>query len=204
MKRLLLLSVITLAILLSACSTAETPPTPAATPTPSPLPAPASTPAPAPSPEPSPVPEPAPPPAAIARDGSVVKVHYRGTLEDGTVFDSSLGREPLEFTIGAGTMIPGFENAVRGMEVGQKKTVTIPADEAYGPHFDDLVLVIGRDQLAEGLNPEVGQQLQMTNSVGETMLVFVVEVAEATIIVDANLPLAGQDLTFEIALVGVR
>ena len=85
-------------------------------------------------------------------------MNYTGKLADGTVFDSSVGREPLEFTLGAGQLIPGFEKAVLGMKVGEKKTVTIPADEAYGPHRDDLVIEVPRDKLPSGLTPEVGQQ----------------------------------------------
>ncbi|MFC2033020.1 peptidylprolyl isomerase [Chloroflexota bacterium] len=181
---------------LSACGTTTTPPTPASTPTPTSIP----TPTPAPTPIPAPVPSPPP----FARDGSVVKVHYTGTLEDGTVFDTSVGREPLEFTMGTGAMIPGFENAVRGMKLGQKKTVTIPSDEAYGPHLDDRVLVIERDEMPEGLDPEVGQQLQMMNSGGGIVQVIVTEVSETTIKIDANHTLAGKDLTFEIELVGIR
>ena len=136
--------------------------------------------------------------------GNKVKVHYTGTLGDGTVFDTSVGREPLKFTIGAGTMIPGFENAVRSMKPGQKKTATIPSDEAYGPHRDDMVLVIERDKLPEVLNPEVGQQLQMQNSAGRIVLFMVTKVSETSITVDANHPLAGKDLTFEIELVSIK
>ncbi len=141
---------------------------------------------------------------AIASDGNTVKVHYTGTLADGTTFDTSVGREPLEFTLGAGQMIPGFEAGVRGMQVGQSKTVTIPAGEAYGPHRDDLVLVIQRDQLPAGLDPEVGQQLPMQQASGRTTVVTVTDVAEETITVDANHPLAGKELTFELELVEIR
>ena len=97
----------------------------------------------------------------MASDGDTVRVHYTGTLEDGTTFDTSVGREPLEFTLGEGQMIPGFEKAVYGLQVGKSKTVIIPAEEAYGPHRDDLVMVVEKDQLPAGLDPEVGQQLQM-------------------------------------------
>ncbi|HEX74745.1 MAG TPA: peptidylprolyl isomerase [Dehalococcoidia bacterium] len=139
-----------------------------------------------------------------AKDGDTVKVHYTGTLEDGTVFDTSVEREPLEFTLGEGTLISGFEEAVKGMQVGQSKTVTIPAEEAYGPHRDDLVLVIERDQLPEGLNPEVGQQLQMQQTNDRTIAVIVTDVSETTITVDANHHLAGKDLTFEIELLEIK
>ena len=141
---------------------------------------------------------------ATANDGNTVKVHYTGTLEDGTTFDTSVGSEPLEFTLGEGKMIPGFEEAVKGMQVGQSKTVTIPAEEAYGSHRDDLVLTIKRDQLPEGLDPEVNQQLQMQQTDGRTTVVIVTDVSEETITVDANHRLAGKDLTFELELVEIN
>lgn len=141
---------------------------------------------------------------ATANDGNTVKVHYTGTLEDGTTFDTSVGREPLEFTLGEGKMIPGFEEAVKGMQVGQSKTITIPAEEAYGPYYDDLVIIVERDQLPEGLDPEVDQQLQMQQTDGRTAVVIVTDVSETTITVDANHHLAGKDLTFEIELVEIK
>ena len=141
---------------------------------------------------------------AVADDGNTVKVHYTGTLEDGTTFDTSVGSEPLEFTIGEGQLIPGFEEAVKGMQVGQSKTVTIPSERAYGPHLDDLVLVIEREQLPENLDPEVGQQLQMRRTDGITTVVIVTDVSETTITVDTNHSLAGKDLTFEIELVEIK
>ena len=97
--------------------------------------------------------------AAEAKNGDIVQVDYTGTLENGTVFDTSVGGEPLEFTLGEGKMIPKFEQAVLGMKVGESKTVTIPADEAYGQYRDDLVQVINREELTNIPNPEVGQQL---------------------------------------------
>jgi peptidylprolyl isomerase len=142
--------------------------------------------------------------SATAKDSDTVKVHYTGTLDDGTVFDSSLEREPLEFKIGEGMLIPGFEEAVKGMQVGQSKTVTIPAAEAYGPHLDDLIIVVEREQLPEGLEPEVGQILEATQEDGRTDVVTVIDVSETTITVDANHPLAGKDLTFEIKLVEIK
>ena len=92
----------------------------------------------------------------MANDGDTVRVHYTGTLEDGTIFDSSRERDPLEFTLGGGTVIPGFEENVKGMQVGETKTATIPAGEAYGPYRDELVMVVERAELPEGLNPEIG------------------------------------------------
>lgn len=142
--------------------------------------------------------------SARAKDSDTVKVHYTGTLDDGTVFDTSVEREPLEFTLGEGMLIPGFEEAVKGMQVGQSKTVTIPAEEAYGPHLDDLILVIERNQLPEELDPEVGQILEATQEDGRIGVVTVTDVSETTITVDANHPLAGKDLTFEIELVEIK
>ena len=140
----------------------------------------------------------------MANDGDTVRVHYTGMLEDKTVFDSSLGPEPLEFTMGEGMMISGFENAVRGMSVGQSKTVTLSPEEAYGPHRDEMVFEVGREQLPPELNPAVGQQLQMRQQDGTSVPVLVTDVSEATITVDANHSLAGKDLTFEIELVEIK
>ena len=142
--------------------------------------------------------------AIMAKDGDTIKVHYSGTLEDGSTFDSSVGGEPLEFTLGEGKLIPGFEEAARGMQVGQTKTVLIPAEDAYGPHRDDLLLVLERSQLPEGLNPEIGQKLQMQQSSDMTMVVTVTDVSETEITIDANHSLAGKDLTFEIELVAIN
>jgi len=137
----------------------------------------------------------------MAKDGSTVKVHYTGKLDDGTVFDTSTEREPLEFTLGEGKVIPGFEAAVKSMEIGQSKTVTIPAEEAYGPHRDDLLVPIEKNHLPKGLEPEVGQRLQMQKTNGQMSIVTITEVAEKAITIDANHPLAGKNLTFELELV---
>ena len=142
--------------------------------------------------------------SAMASDGNTVKVHYTGTLEDGTTFDTSVGREPLEFTLGAGKMIPGFEKAVYGLAIGESKTVTILAEEAYGPYRTDLVTVVEREQLPTSLEPEVGQQLQAQQTDGSTAMVIVTDVSETTITLDANHSLAGKDLTFEIKLVEIK
>ena len=139
-----------------------------------------------------------------AKNGNTVQVHYTGTLSDGTIFDTSVGREPLEFTLGEGQMIPGFEQAVLGMEIGESKTVTIPANDAYGPRRDDLTLVVDREELPTDLNPEVGQQLQITVEGGGTGVVTVTDVSDTTITIDANHPLAGQELTFEIELLRIQ
>jgi FKBP-type peptidyl-prolyl cis-trans isomerase 2 len=141
--------------------------------------------------------------APQAKTGDTVQINYTGRLSDGTVFDTSTGRAPLEFKLGAGTVIPGFDKAVVGMKVGDKKTVTIPASEAYGAHQDDLVLEIPRDQLAKDLNPVVGQHLQSSKDDGTTIYVTVTKVTDTSITVDANHPLAGQDLTFDLELVKI-
>ncbi len=140
----------------------------------------------------------------MAKDGDTVKVHYKGTLEDGSVFDSSRDREPLEFILGSGNMIVGFDKAVNGMQVGETKTVTITPEEACGPHRDDLVGVIKREQLSENVHPEIGQRLQTQQEDGSTIRAIVTNVSEASITVDANHPLAGKDLTFEIELVEIN
>jgi FKBP-type peptidyl-prolyl cis-trans isomerase 2 len=130
-----------------------------------------------------------------------VRVHYTGTLADGTVFDSSRERDPFEFAVGTGQVIKGFDDAVADMAVGDTKTVTVPSDDAYGPHFAERVIEVDHGQFAEGVIPEVGMQLQSDGGEGQqTMVVTVTEVTEDKVILDANHPLAGQDLTFEIEL----
>jgi peptidylprolyl isomerase len=144
------------------------------------------------------------PGAATAKDGDTVQVDYTGKLADGTVFDSSAGRQPLEFTLGAGNMIPGFEKAVLGMKVGEKKTITIPADEAYGPHRDDLIIEVPRGRLPGNLVPQVGLQLEARNPDGSSAIVTIIKVTDnTTVTLDGNHPLAGKDLTFEIELVKI-
>jgi peptidylprolyl isomerase len=140
---------------------------------------------------------------ATAKDGDMVKVHYKGTLEDGSIFDTSRDREPLGFKLGSGSMITGFDRAVNGMQVGEIKTLIIPAEEAYGPHRDDLVLITERDRLPEGLEPSIGQQLEMNQPDGSTIRVVITDITEASITLDANHRLAGKDLTFEIELVEI-
>lgn len=137
-----------------------------------------------------------------AKSGDTVKVHYTGKLDDGTVFDSSRGREPLEFTLGAGQVIPGFEEAVTGMTPGDEKTVTIPSGEAYGPRRDEMVVTVGRDQFPDHIDPQPGQQLQVVQE-GQTMVVTIQDVSEEGVVLDANHPLAGRDLTFELRLEGI-
>lgn len=133
--------------------------------------------------------------------GDKVKVHYTGTLEDGTVFDSSSKGEPLSFDIGSGQVIEGFDEAVREMTVGEKKSVLIPMDKAYGERKEELVIRAPLDQVPPDLNPEVGMRLEMGGPNGELIRVVVVELTEEHIVLDANPPLAGKDLTFELELV---
>ena len=140
---------------------------------------------------------------AQVEDGNTVKVHYTGKFEDGTVFDTSADRDPLEFTIGKGQLIPGFEQAVIGMSPGESKTVNIPADEAYGQHNAEMLTEVDRSQFPADLNPEVGQQLQLNRSDGQTVVVTVASVSESTVTLEANPPLAGKDLIFDIQLVEV-
>ena len=140
---------------------------------------------------------------AQAKNGDTVKIHYTGKLEDGAVFDSSDGRDPLEFALGEGKVIPGFEEAVLGMNANDSKTMTIPSDNAYGPHREEMVVEVERDQFPPDVTPEVGQQLQMQRPDGQKMVVAVAEVSEATVTLDANHPLAGKDLTFDIKLVEI-
>lgn len=141
---------------------------------------------------------------AQAKSGDTVAVHYTGTLTDGTMFDSSQGREPLEFTIGAGQVIPGFEQAVVGLQLGESRETNIAADQAYGPRDEDLLFDVDRDQLPGDLSPKVGEQYQMRQPDGQTVVVSVRDVTPEQITLDANHPLAGEDLTFEIELVTIE
>lgn len=140
---------------------------------------------------------------AEAKSGDTVKIHYTGRLEDGTVFDSSRERAPLEFTLGEGQVIPGVEDAVGGMGQGESKTARIPATEAYGPHREELVLVVGPDKFPENVEPDVGQRLQMQQPNGQAVAVTVTDVSDQGIQLDANHPLAGRDLTFDLELVEI-
>ncbi|SDK31073.1 FKBP-type peptidyl-prolyl cis-trans isomerase 2 [Catalinimonas alkaloidigena] len=141
---------------------------------------------------------------AQAKSGDTVKVHYTGRLQDGTTFDSSIPRqEPLEFTLGGGQMIKGFDAAVHGMETGQSKTVEIPAAEAYGTVREDMIMTLDRQQVPPDINPEVGQQLAMQDQNGRQIPVVVTDINDSSITLDANHPLAGKDLIFEIQLVEI-
>lgn len=138
-----------------------------------------------------------------AKANDTVKVHYTGKLNDGEIFDTSEHRDPLEFTVGAGQMIKGFDAAVDGMELNEKKTVTIPSAEAYGPRNEELIQQVPKTQLPEGMNPEVGQTLMAQGQGGQPIELTVTDTTADTITVDANHKLAGQDLTFEIELVEI-
>ncbi|MBT4269237.1 MAG: peptidylprolyl isomerase [Deltaproteobacteria bacterium] len=135
--------------------------------------------------------------------GDKIKVHYTGKLEDGTQFDSSVGSDPLEFTIGAGQLIPGFDNGVVGMVIGDKRIVTIPAAEAYGERNEELVLDVEKSQLPPDIEPQIGQMLQSQQPDGNLINMVITNVNETSVTVDANPPLAGKTLIFEIELVEV-
>ncbi|MEA2068085.1 MAG: peptidylprolyl isomerase [Verrucomicrobiota bacterium] len=139
----------------------------------------------------------------MIENGQKVKIHYTGTLDDGNQFDSSAGRDPLEFEMGAGMVIPGFEKGVADMEIGEKKSINIPAAEAYGEKRDEMVMDFERSQLPEGMEPEVGMGLQMQGPQGQPVPVRITAVAGTTVTIDANHPLAGKDLNFELELVEV-
>jgi peptidylprolyl isomerase len=138
-----------------------------------------------------------------AKSGDTVTVHYIGTLEDGTAFDSSEGGDPLEFAIGSGNVIPGFEQAVLGMNPGDSKTVTIPSDDAYGPYLEDRVLVVERQQIPSDMPIDIGGQLQIQQEGGMVIPVIITDITDNEVTLDANHPLAGEDLTFKITLVSI-
>ncbi len=140
---------------------------------------------------------------AEAKHGDKVKVHYTGKLNDGSVFDSSVERDPLEFTIGEGAVIPGFEQAVVGLEPGDSTETTIEAANAYGVHSNDLVTEVPRERMPRDLQVAIGQQLQVSMANGQTAIVMVTDVNDTVVTIDANHPLAGQDLTFMIELVEI-
>jgi peptidylprolyl isomerase len=140
---------------------------------------------------------------ATAKAGDRVSVHYTGTLASGDEFDSSSGGAPLEFVLGAGQMIPGFDAAVHGMAEGDKKTFTVTAADAYGPHHPEAVQSLDRDQLPDDMELELGSVLQAEDSQGHSVMLTVVDLTDDSVTLDANHPLAGQDLTFAIELVKI-
>jgi FKBP-type peptidyl-prolyl cis-trans isomerase 2 len=135
--------------------------------------------------------------------GDKIKVHYHGRLDNGETFDKSEGREPLEFEVGSGMVIKGFDDGVTGMTVGQKKTVTIPADEAYGVKNPDMLIEMPKDRFPKDMEIEVGMPLGMSDNQGQQFQVVVAEIKDDVVILDANHPLAGQDLTFDLELVEI-
>lgn len=140
---------------------------------------------------------------AKAKQGDKVKVHYTGKLDDGTVFDTSANRDPIEFTIGEQNVIPGFEKGVVGMEEGGSKVIKLSADEAYGDRRDEMIFEVERGSLPENIDPEVGQQLEYHQPDGQVVPLTVVDVSEANVKLDANHPLAGKDLVFDCELVEI-
>lgn len=140
---------------------------------------------------------------SAAKSGDFVHVHYTGKLEDGTVFDTSQNRDPLTFELGKGQVIPGFEKAIEGMVAGDTKTEVIPSDNAYGPRLEQLTFTVPRENLPEGYEPQVGEVMRMETRDGRQMDVVITDSKEGFVKMDANHPLAGQDLTFVIELVKV-
>lgn len=138
-----------------------------------------------------------------AKPGDSVRLHYTGTFSDGAVFDSSQGRDPLQFTIGSGEIIPGLDKAIVGMAEGERKTVTVSADEAYGAHDPQMRQAVPRAQVPESIPLDIGTALQMQLPDGRAIPVTVAEVTEDAVVFDANHPLAGKDLTFAVELVGI-
>jgi peptidylprolyl isomerase len=140
---------------------------------------------------------------ATAKQGDTVKIHYTGKLEDGTMFDTSAQRQPLEFTLGSSKIIPGFEQAVVGMNIGESKTVNIPSEQAYGAHRPDMVVVLDRKELPPDLKPVLGQQLQVSQDENNMIVVSVTNITDTHVTLDANHPLAGKNLVFDIKLVDI-
>ena len=140
---------------------------------------------------------------AEAKKGDTVSVHYTGKLKDGSIFDSSENHEPLQFTIGEGKVIPGFEEVVIGMNPGETRTTEIPTDEAYGPYHQELTFSVDKNILPEGMNPEIGQYLQMHQNDGQVFNVKIMDISEQQITLDANHPLAGKDLIFDVRLMEI-
>jgi peptidylprolyl isomerase len=135
--------------------------------------------------------------------GDKVKVHYNGTLEDGTVFDTTSGREPFEFTLGNGEVISGFDQAVEGMAVGEKQQVSLKPDEAFGEYHEDLVLEVSRSQLPEDIDPHVGMALQAKDPEGNVTRMNIIKVSDEIVTLDSNHPMAGKKVNFEIKLVSI-
>lgn len=139
-----------------------------------------------------------------AQEGDTVKVHYTGKMESGEIFDSSRGRVPLEFTIGSGRIISGFEKGIIGMQAGETKTITVPPEEGYGLRFEELTVDVNRSELSQDMDPQIGQCLRIPRKEGDDAIVTVTDMDEESVTLDANHPLAGRTLTFETELVDVR
>ncbi len=140
---------------------------------------------------------------ATVKEGDTVRVHYTGKLEDGTVFDSSEDGAPLEFTVGKGELIKGFEQGVIGMGAGESKTISIPAEEAYGPHKEEMVFEFNRNRAPENFDPAIGQQVYMQRADGKTVVVTVVDKSETSFTMDCNHSLAGKNLVFDVKLIAI-
>lgn len=141
---------------------------------------------------------------SVAKKDNVVKVHYTGKLDNGEIFDTSKEREPLEFKIGEGKLITGFENGVIGMKLQESKTIKIASKEAYGEKKPELMIEVKKQQLPDNLTPEIGMELVSKRQDGQEQIVKIAEIKDATVVIDANHPLAGEDLTFEIKLVEIN
>jgi FKBP-type peptidyl-prolyl cis-trans isomerase 2 len=141
--------------------------------------------------------------SGVAKNGDTVQVNYTLTLADGTLVETTVGNQPIELTLGQGNFLQDFEKAIVGMKVGESKTISIPSANAYGAHQDDLVFSVNRTQLMAGVDPKIGDHLQTMDSTGQTVVVLVTAVTDATITIDANSPLAGKDLTFKIELLKI-
>jgi peptidylprolyl isomerase len=140
---------------------------------------------------------------AQVKSGDTVRVHYHGKLTDGSTFDTSEGRDPLEFTVGSGQVIKGFDDALIDMNVGDKKTVNIPVDNAYGQRSDEMMMEYPLSEFPADMKPEVGMELHMSDNMGNVFPVVIAEVKADSVVLDANHPLAGEDLVFEIELVSI-
>ncbi len=138
-----------------------------------------------------------------AQRGDKIKVKYTGKLADGAVFDSSEGKEPLEVSLGSGMVIAGFDAALVGMTIGEKKTVVIPAEQAYGAHDPNMVMEVPIEQVPPDFTPEIGQKLEVGGTNGELMVVVVRDITDTHIYLDANPPLAGKELTFDLELISI-
>ncbi len=138
------------------------------------------------------------------KNGDKIKIHYTGRLENGTVFDSSMEKEPIEVKVGEGKIISGLEEALVGMSTGETKTVKLKADEAYGPYRDDMVLTVNREELPENLDPQVGQQLQISKPEGPVFNVRVTDASESSVTLDGNHFLAGKDIIFDLKVVEIQ